>query len=164
MDSHASKTSTGLADPSIKVEAKLKDEVDYGKVEAKIKHEVDYDSTISGLEHIGISPKREVAPENTSIQAEGKIQVLQSIQMENYNMAKEVAGNFTKVATMSKKKITQTRKSWSDKETETLLKLIERHGTSWSKLKEKDVDDVLESRDQTSLRDKARNMKMDYVK
>lgn len=44
-----------------------------------------------------------------------------------------------------------------DTKTETFLKLIERNETSWKDLKEKDLGDVLMSRDQTFLRDKARN-------
>ena len=61
------------------------------------------------------------------------------------------------------KKSTQTRRPWSDTEIETLLKLIERHGTSWKDLKERDVGDVLKLRDQTSLRDKTRNEKLEYL-
>lgn len=60
----------------------------------------------------------------------------------------------------------QTRKPWSDEETETLLTLIENHGTSWALLLEVDKSEnmVLQSRGQVALKDKARNMKMDYLK
>lgn len=60
----------------------------------------------------------------------------------------------------------QTRKPWSEEETETLLALIEQHGTSWSLLLAEDKSEgmILQSRGQVALKDKARNMKMDYLK
>lgn len=59
---------------------------------------------------------------------------------------------------MPKEDHTRIRRPSSDRETETLLKLIVRYGKSWKDLKDRNM---LESRDQTSLRDKARNMEMD---
>lgn len=152
MDNYVNKISNGLPDPfSI-------------KVKAKFKHEVDYNSIISSLKNVGISPKRELAPGNTFIQGKDKIQVLSSIQMRNYIIAKEVAKKIAKVAIISIKKRIETCKSWSDKETNILFELIERHGTSWGKLKENDDDNVILSRDKTSLRDKAIRMKIVYMK
>lgn len=60
----------------------------------------------------------------------------------------------------------QVRKPWTEEETERLLELIEEHGTSWALLKTEDVGagNILESRDQVALKDKARNMKLDYLK
>ncbi len=60
----------------------------------------------------------------------------------------------------------QIRKPWSEEETETLLALIEQHGTSWSLLLAEDKSEgmILQSRGQVALKDKARNMKMDYLK
>ena len=60
----------------------------------------------------------------------------------------------------------QVRKPWTEEETERLLDLIEEHGTSWKLLKDEDfaAGDILEYRDQVALKDKARNMKMDYLK
>jgi len=60
----------------------------------------------------------------------------------------------------------QTRRPWSEEETETLLTLIEEHGTSWALLLAEDKSErkVLQSRGQVALKDKARNMKMDYLK
>lgn len=83
------------------------------------------------------------------------------VQLENYKMAKELARINT--AARAKKK-TQTRKAWTDLETETLINLISEHGTSWKLLKEKDAGKVLVDRDQTALKDKARNIKFDYLK
>lgn len=83
------------------------------------------------------------------------------VQLENYKMAKELARLNT--AARAKKK-TQTRKAWTDLETETLINLISEHGTSWKLLKDKDVGKVLVDRDQTALKDKARNIKFDYLK
>ena len=63
-------------------------------------------------------------------------------------------------------KLPQVRKAWTEEETERLLDLIEEHGTSWKLLKHEDfaAGGVLASRDQVALKDKARNMKMDYLK
>lgn len=83
------------------------------------------------------------------------------VQLENYKMAKELARINT--AARAKKK-TQTRKAWTDLETETLINLISEHGTSWKHLKDKDLGKVLVDRDQTALKDKARNIKFDYLK
>lgn len=58
----------------------------------------------------------------------------------------------------------QTRSPWSEEETETLLALIEEHGTSWALLLKEDSEGTLSSRGQVALKDKARNMKMDYLK
>lgn len=83
------------------------------------------------------------------------------VQLENYKMAKELA----KINTAARaKKKTQSRKPWTDLETEMLINLISEHGTSWKLLKDKDVGKVLVDRDQTALKDKARNIKFDYLK
>ena len=60
----------------------------------------------------------------------------------------------------------QVRKGWTEEETERLLELIEEHGTSWALLKSEDfaAGNVLDSRDQVALKDKARNMKLDFLK
>ena len=83
------------------------------------------------------------------------------VQLENYKMAKEL-GRINTAARAKKK--TQTRKAWTDLETETLINLISEHGTSWKLLKDKDAGKVLVDRDQTALKDKARNIKFDYLK
>lgn len=61
----------------------------------------------------------------------------------------------------------QRRSPWTVAETEMLHWLITEHGTSWKLLKDQDQTEqgrVLEARDQVALKDKARNMKMDYLK
>ena len=60
----------------------------------------------------------------------------------------------------------QSRNAWSSVETDMLHYLITEHGTSWTLLKNEDSkqEHVLAARDQVSLKDKARNMKMDYLK
>ena len=63
-----------------------------------------------------------------------------------------------------RKKTTKARRLWSDTQIKTLLRLFSGHGTSWKDFKARNIEDVLKSKDQTSLRDKARNMKMDYLK
>ena len=58
----------------------------------------------------------------------------------------------------------QSRSAWTGAETDMLYYLITEHGTSWKLLKETDQGGVLKARDQVALKDKARNMKMDYLK
>lgn len=83
-------------------------------------------------------------------------------QFENYQKANEMAKR--NVAVLPKK--VQTRKTWTDEETETLISLIGDHGISWKLLKEQDNahGSKLKHRDQVALKDKARNMKFDYLK
>lgn len=65
-----------------------------------------------------------------------------------------------------KTKLPQRRSAWTGAETDMLYYLITEHGTSWKFLKDQDSEQgsVLEARDQVALKDKARNMKMDYIK
>lgn len=60
----------------------------------------------------------------------------------------------------------QTRRPWSDEETSALIEYIMEHGTSYAYIKDLDRKDqnVLEGRDQVALKDKARNIKTDYLK
>ncbi|MCJ1464648.1 hypothetical protein MMC07_003261 [Pseudocyphellaria aurata] len=81
-------------------------------------------------------------------------------QFENYKKAKEMAKR--NVAVQYKK--AQTRTPWSDEETKTLISLIGDHGISWKLLKEQDNGSILKLRDQVALKDKARNMKFEFLK
>ncbi|QDS75779.1 hypothetical protein FKW77_008818 [Venturia effusa] len=58
------------------------------------------------------------------------------------------------------------RKAWTDAEEEQLRSLIIENGTGWAELKQIDADDgnILADRDQVALKDKARNMKLAYLK
>ena len=80
---------------------------------------------------------------------------------------KEV-NNSAKLHVAVRPKKIQTREPWSEVETERLLELIEEYGLSWSQLKKMDAivrgGPVLVRRDQVALKDKARNMKLDYLK
>ena len=65
------------------------------------------------------------------------------------------------------KKPTQQRSRWTDEEVQRLVELIEDHGVSWVNLLRMDGERnpaLLQHRDQGSLKDKARNMKMDFLK
>lgn len=68
--------------------------------------------------------------------------------------------------TAARPKKVQVRKAWTDEETGLLLDLIEEHGTSWRLLKQIDMENnfILKDRDQVALKDKARNMKLDFLK
>ncbi len=81
---------------------------------------------------------------------------------QEYVRVNKSAKQITAVATKSP----QRRSAWTGAETEMLYHLITAHGTSWKLLKEKDRAEgpLLGARDQVALKDKARNMKMDYLK
>ena len=85
-------------------------------------------------------------------------------QAEIYRLANSKAKE--RVALRPKK--TQTRNPWSEEEINRLLELIDDHGLSWSLLKKLDHlhkdGPVLQDRDQVALKDKARNIKLDYLK
>ncbi|KAL8771975.1 MAG: hypothetical protein Q9209_002640 [Squamulea sp. 1 TL-2023] len=79
-----------------------------------------------------------------------------------------VANSSAKLRVAKQPKRPQTRVPWSEEEIDRLQELIEEYGLSWSLLKQQDGNHkdgpVLYNRDQVSLKDKARNMKMDYLK
>ena len=79
-----------------------------------------------------------------------------------YQRSKSKAQEFA----ASQPKKVQVRKAWTDEETGLLLDLIEEHGTSWRLLKQIDFENshILRDRDQVALKDKARNMKLDFLK
>ena len=60
----------------------------------------------------------------------------------------------------------QNRTKWSPAEDDRLISLIEEVGCSWARIKKLDADsgNILELRDQVALKDKARNMKYDFLK
>lgn len=58
----------------------------------------------------------------------------------------------------------QSRVGWSAEETECLLRLISEHGCSWSLIQRMDTKKILHRRDQVGLKDKARNLKMIFLK
>jgi hypothetical protein len=79
---------------------------------------------------------------------------------QNYADAKHLG----KMKAMSQNvKPVQIRRAWSLEACSRLQELIERNGTSWAFI-EKLNDPLLEGRGQVALKDKARNMKFDYLK
>ena len=65
-----------------------------------------------------------------------------------------------------RRKSPQRRRPWSDDETARLINLIETLGTSWSLLMGEDesTTKLLQERGQVGLKDKARNIKIDYLR
>ena len=59
----------------------------------------------------------------------------------------------------------QVRRAWSNESVARLVEYIEKHdfATSWAKIESQD-DPLLEGRDQVALKDKARNLKVDFLK
>ena len=115
----------------------------------------------------GFSPKRVRILESNKAHAlniapERQLSGPPASQLEVY-MAANV---FAKERTAGQTKRPQVRRPWTEEETERLLYLISQYGTSWKQLKEQDLvmGNILESRDQVALKDKARNMKMDLLK
>lgn len=84
-------------------------------------------------------------------------------QIQIYNAAKTQAKLYTAQNVHGRKRV-QTRTRWTDEETAKLHDLITSHGVSWSLLKSLDSANVLADRDQVALKDKARNMYIDYLK
>lgn len=68
-----------------------------------------------------------------------------------------------KVGKTHQKKSTQIRRLWFDTEIKILLKLIEKHRASSKDLKGRNLKDVQKLRNQISLRDKARIIKLEYL-
>ncbi|SLM39128.1 myb-like dna-binding, partial [Lasallia pustulata] len=67
----------------------------------------------------------------------------------------------------NQQKPAQTRRPWSEEEVDRLIDLIERNGTSWSALLIIDKTmkpPLLQDRGQVGLKDKARNIKIDFLK
>lgn len=87
---------------------------------------------------------------------------LRPSQVHTYNEANSLA----KERVALRNKTVQTRRAWTENETQTLLDLIVDYGTSWAQLKRADDSDsgLLKDRGQVALKDKARNMKFDYLK
>ena len=83
-------------------------------------------------------------------------------QAQIYKRAKDQA----KLFSATKLRPVQKRNAWSVEETEALLGYIETIGTSYARILKTDEThgEVLQSRDQVALKDKARNMKMDFLK
>ena len=86
----------------------------------------------------------------------------QSPQTQAYGIVNERA----KKLMSSVPKETQTRQPWSTEEIDALTNSIRNHGVSYARIKALDMksDNKLVKRDQVALKDKARNMKMDYLK
>lgn len=82
----------------------------------------------------------------------------------DYATAKATA----RIRTASQPKPIQHRTAWSQQETEALIQYIRRYGTSYALIKRQDdlsgESAKLQNRNQVNLKDKARNMKMDYLK
>ncbi|MCJ1285407.1 hypothetical protein MMC26_004747 [Xylographa opegraphella] len=77
-----------------------------------------------------------------------------------YSVARTQSRN---VAAIHRPKRVQKRRAWTDEETEVFIDLIGEYGISWSLLKKMDTQSVLAYRDQVALKDKARNMKVDFL-
>ncbi|KAL8649034.1 MAG: hypothetical protein Q9210_004636 [Variospora velana] len=80
----------------------------------------------------------------------------------------QIVNKHAKIKTAGLRKKVQVRIPWSEEETDRLLDLIADHGISWSYLKRMDdlhaQGKLFQNRDQVALKDKARNMKADYLK
>lgn len=85
-----------------------------------------------------------------------------------YSTVNRQARQYSTVQQQNGQKGPQRRIPWSPEEIDRLMLLIERHGTSWALIKRQDMalnkpDGLMVTRDQYALKDKARNMKCDYL-
>lgn len=111
------------------------------------------------------SPAKRARFQVTSISDDDEDAVQNPRQAPRVSQVYNLANSAAKQMTALQPKAPQTRRPWSEQETERLLELIEEFGTSWKQLKSQDEKDgVLDYRDQTALKDKARNMKFDFLK
>ncbi len=121
------------------------------------------------------NPKKRLRPSERPIQQEDDEEddIGEAVAQQNYNGVppQSQIQNYKRVNSSAKTRMAerpkkvQFRKAWTDVETETLLNLIEEHGTSWGSLKKIDgKNGNLAYRDQVALKDKARNMKLDFLK
>lgn len=81
------------------------------------------------------------------------------------------AANYRSTQNQAKAKVArtinkrQTRVKWTEAEIEALIDYVEEHDTQWAEIKRIDgVNGILADRDQVGLKDKARNMLMDWLK
>lgn len=88
-----------------------------------------------------------------------------------YMEAKRVAKENNRLATLLSSsagpRATQVRKQWTEEEIVRLVGLMKQYGTSWAKIKEADENmsrSALGARSQVNLKDKARNMKLEYLR
>lgn len=95
-----------------------------------------------------------------------------SEERSDYQRAKEGARQFSapRMEEQNEQK-PQTRRKWTEDETRRFIKLVGKFGTSWSLIKQKDAayadrggEPKLTERNQVQLKDKARNMVMDFYK
>jgi hypothetical protein len=84
------------------------------------------------------------------------------VPSSNYREVNQISKNLSRLNPPKP----QTRKKWSSLEEEHLISLIQEVGCSWARIKKLDEEqrDILALRDQVALKDKARNMKYDYLK
>ena len=113
------------------------------------------------------SPKKVRVQQNVNVRAnvaldEQEVELPFSQAYDEYERVKASAKQKMAVVT----KPPQSRSAWTGMETDMLHYLITEYGTSWKVLKNEDREQghILEARDQVALKDKARNMKMDYLK
>ncbi|KAH0557152.1 hypothetical protein GP486_005060 [Trichoglossum hirsutum] len=77
--------------------------------------------------------------------------------------------NYQYINTLAKRSVAlktrkvQVRRAWTEQEVSRFIELIEEHGPSWARIQQAE-DPLLVGRSQVNLKDKARNMKFDFVK
>ena len=83
---------------------------------------------------------------------------------EKYNVVNLEAKQ--RVAEIKSRKPPKERIAWTAEEIECLLEYIEHQSTGWAAIKDLDTenDNILHCRDAVALKDKARNMKLDFLK
>ena len=118
------------------------------------------------------SPKRprlqtnqQIAEERLDSEEEDELDTstaINQVPSSNYRKVNQISKNLSRLIPPKP----QNRTKWSPSEDDKLIALIEEVGCSWARIKRLDADsgNILKLRDQVALKDKARNMKFDYLK
>lgn len=119
-----------------------------------------------GPSHNAFAPSRlaydeEGLPLENQTHAEPQADMTPSLTHQQANiLAKQL------IAKVKAQRPLRKREPWTEVQTNRLLELIANYGTSWSAIKAMDEThgNILHGRDQVALKDKARNIKLDYLK
>ncbi|KAK5143944.1 hypothetical protein LTR04_001722 [Oleoguttula sp. CCFEE 6159] len=113
----------------------------------------------------GVAAERQHVPRRETSVSDLEEEV-PSTAASRYRTINKVAKALTGTRDLDLPYVPQHRRAWTDEEVNALLDLIAEYGPRYSMIKKIDMDgdNVLVDRDQTALRNKAENMKFDFIK
>lgn len=140
------------------------DHADEELVAAAVRRREEAQAEQEGSQELQIAASQEDGPSQRTIQddaLQSSAQAADDIPSSSYAFVQETAR-----AAMMKYRVQngpQQRQRWSIDETETLINFIDKYGCSWSTILKKGRGVFAETRDQVSLKDKARNIKVELL-